>query len=339
MEKNDRERWIVTGAAGHLGSTVVRELTGAGREVYGLLLPGEAPKVSGPTVRYFTGDVCSPDSMRPLFENAAGRALIVIHTAALISIAEKMPPGLYAVNVEGVQNILRLCEEYKVERLVQVSSVHAIPELPCGQIMTEPAGFSPDSVVGGYAKTKAEAAQAVLDAAAAGLNAVIVLPSGILGPYDRGANHLCQMVAAYLRGSLPACVAGGYDFVDVRDVAHGCILAAQRGKAGESYILNGRYVTLKELLDAAGRICGKKPIPVLPVFLAKLAVPWIGLYTRARHRRPLYTAYSLHTVRCNSRFSGEKARRALGYTTRPLETTVRDMVEWLTQNPPPEAAE
>jgi dihydroflavonol-4-reductase len=323
------KRYIVTGAAGHLGSTILRELSASGCEVCGLLQPGRAPKVTGPGITYRTGDVRDIDSMRDLFEYGEGRDTCVIHTAAMISIAGKMPPSLHAVNVDGVKNILRLCREYKIKRLVHVSSVHAIPEMPRGQTMREPLSFSPGLVNGGYAKTKAEAAQAVLDAAEDGLDAVIVFPSGILGPYDDGRNHLIQMTAEFMRGKLPACVRGGYDFVDVRDVAKGCILAAEYGKKGQGYILSGTNISLRDLLALMGKYCGRKPIPALPGFLAKLAVPFIGAYSRARGTRPLYTAYSLNTVSGNSCFSNEKARRELHYTVRDIEDTVRDMVEWM----------
>jgi len=323
------KRYIVTGAAGHLGSTILRELIDSGSEVYGLLLPGEIPIVNSPKVTYFTGDVCDSDSLRCLFEQGEGRELYVIHTAALISIAKEMPPNLHDVNVGGVRNILRLCSEYKVRRLVHVSSVHAIPELPKGQIMREPDSFSAERVNGGYAKTKAEAAQAVLDAAADGLDAVIVFPSGILGPYDEGRNHLIQMTGEFMKGKLPACVKGGYDFVDVRDAAHGCILAAEYGVRGQGYILSGTAVSLKELLSLAGKYCGRRQVPALPVSIAKLAVPFIGAYSHVRGSRPLYTSYTLSTVSGNSSFSNEKAKRELHYTVRSLEETVRDMVEWM----------
>lgn len=322
-------RYLVTGAAGHLGSTIIRELSASGCAVRGLLLPGETPKVTGGNISYRTGDVCDAESLRGLFENGQGRPLCVIHTAALISIAEKVPPKLYAVNVDGVKNILRLSREYHVRRLVHVSSVHAIPELPRGQVMREPDAFSADLVDGGYAKTKAEAAQCVLDAAGEGLDAVTVFPSGILGPYDDGKNHLIQMTAEFMRGRLPACVAGGYDFVDVRDAAHGCLLAAAYGEKGQGYILSGTGLPLKALLALVGKYCGRKPVPALPAGAAKLAVPFAEACCRLSGTRPLYTAYSLRTLAGNSSFSNEKAKRELGYTVRDIEETVRDMVAWL----------
>ena len=186
--------------------------------------------------------------------------------------------------------------------------------------------FSPDYVTGGYAKTKAEATRAVLKAAEEGLDVVVVHPSGILGPYDRSGNHLVQMVSEYLRGTLPACVKGGYDFVDVRDVASGCLLAAEKGRKGECYILSDKYCEIREVLDIVGEVSGKKKLPVLPLWMAKLAAPFMQLHSRRKKQRPLYTAYSLHVLGSGERFSHKKATEELGYSPRDLRLTIRDMV-------------
>ena len=163
-------------------------------------------------------------------------------------------------------------------------------------------------------------------AAQEGLDAVVVHPSGILGPYDRSGNHLVQMVAEYLHGTLPACVKGGYDFVDVRDVAEGCLLAAEKGRKGECYILSDRYCEIREVLEIAGAVSGKKKLPVLPLWMAKMAAPFIQLHARRKKRRPLYTAYSLHVLGTGERFSHKKATEELGYHPRDLKVTIRDMV-------------
>lgn len=322
-------RFIVTGAAGHLGSTIMRRLSEAGEEAYGLLLPGEQAKVLHPQLRYFYGDVCDKQSLRPLFEEGGQRELVVIHTAALISIARKMPAKLYQVNVEGTKNVVALCQAYGVKRLVHVSSVHAIPEQPNRRVMGEVSVFSPDWVTGGYAKTKAMAAQAVLGAVAEGLDAVIVFPTGIIGPYDKGGNHLIQTVSEYLHGKLRVCVKGGYDFVDVRDVADGCLRAAEQGHRGTCYILGGHYASIQQLLTLVGRRCGRRTAPALPLWVAKAAVPLIGAWTHLSHQRPVYTSYSLLALSSNSNFSSQKARQELGYQPRPLADTVADMVDWL----------
>ena len=144
--------YIVTGANGHLGGTIVRMLRRAGAAVRGLVLPAEKVADTG-TVRYFKGDVRDKASLEPLFADTDGRDVVVIHTAGIVDIADKVSPAMYAVNVGGTRNITALCLEHRVSRLVYVSSVHAIPEKDGLQVLREVHHFSPDEVVGGYAKT------------------------------------------------------------------------------------------------------------------------------------------------------------------------------------------
>ena len=310
-----------------MGSTVVRVLLERGAAVRGLLLPSEQPAVPG--AEYIYGDVLKSESLSSLFQHQDDERLVVIHTAGLIDVTGEMSQRLYDVNVTGTKNVLALCAIYQVDKLVHVSSVHAIPETGQPTLQTEITAFSPDTVVGGYAKTKAEATQAVLDAAANGLPAVVVHPSGIIGPYDEGRNHLVQMVRDFMEGRLPACVKGGYDLVDVRDVAAGCIAAAERGRVGECYILSGEYHEIREILGLAAVLCGKKAPPTLPMPLARLTEPVLGTMARKWGQRPLYTKYTLDTVESNTRFSSQKAHEELEYTTRSIQATIRDTVQWL----------
>lgn len=126
--------------------------------------------------------------------------------------------------------------EFGASRLVYVSSVHAIPEKPAPETITEPDRFAPDEILGDYGKSKAMATALVLEAAQSGLNASVVLPSGILGPGDLARGNMTRMLLSFCRGRLPLGVKGGYDFVDVRDVAAGVLACTERGKAGECYI-------------------------------------------------------------------------------------------------------
>lgn len=319
--------YIITGANGHLGNTILRTIDKTKNQVRGLILPGENPYLAG--VNYYFGDVTKPETLPPLFENTFGSEVYVIHTAGIISIENNVSEKLRQVNVGGTKNIVDLCKEYKVKRLVYVSSVHAIPEGEKSETLTEISHFSPDEVIGGYAKTKAEATQIVLDAAKEGLNAVVVHPSGILGPYDNSGNHLVQLVKDYIKGKLPACVKGGYDFVDVRDVAAGCLLAAEKGRQGECYILSNRHYEIKDILAIAKTICGGKRIPVLPMWMAKMAEPFLRKTAEIRKRRPLYTKYSLHTLTANDKFSHEKATKELGYHPRDIKTTIADTLFYI----------
>lgn len=327
--------YLVTGARGHLGGTLVRLLERSGGEVRGLKLPGEEGE-DRERVTYFSSDVRDKDSLRPLFQGVAGREAVVFHTAAIVDISGEVTPQMYDVNVNGTKNVLALCREYGVRRLVYVSSVHAIPEKGSSSVLREVDRFSPQMVTGGYAKTKAEATQAVLDAAAQGLDAVVVHPSGILGPFDGPGNHMVQLVKEYVAGKLPACVKGGYDFVDVRDVAAGCLAAAEKGRKGECYILSNRHYEIKEVLAMARKLCHGRRLPVLPMWMAQAAQPLLGFVAKVRKQRPLYTKYSLYTLRSNDKFDHGKATAELGYRPRDLRQTVRDTVRWLAKKPVPQ---
>ena len=159
-------------------------------------------------VSWYTGDVRRTESLRALFSGLDGRDVYVIHAAGVVDISGEMSARMRDVNVEGTKNIIAFCREFSVKRLVYVSSVHAIPEREDMGVMREIRAFSPDAVTGGYAKTKAEATQAVLDAAATGLDAVVVHPSGILGPMTTRATIWCRCCATICTAScLPACAA------------------------------------------------------------------------------------------------------------------------------------
>ena len=331
MEKT----YLVTGACGHLGGTLLRLLERTGAQVRGLRLPSEQARDRA-HVTYYPGDVRDRDSLRPLFRGLAGREVVVFHTAAIVDISGEVTPQMHDVNVNGTKNILALCREYGVKRLVYVSSVHAIPEKDGYAVLREVDRFSPQQVTGGYAKTKAEATQAVLDAAAQGLDAVVVHPSGILGPFDGAENHLVQLVKEYAGGKLPACVKGGYDFVDVRDVAAGCLAAAEKGRSGQCYILSNRHYEVQEVLAMAKTLCHGRRLPVLPMWMAQAAEPLLGWVARVKKQRPLYTKYSLYTLRSNDRFDHGKATAELGYRPRDLRQTVRDTLRWLAKKPVPE---
>lgn len=324
--------YLITGADGHLGSTLVRLLRRREAQIRGLVLPGHQGK-DVPGLTYVQGDVRDKESLRPLFAGIPrGTQTIMIHTAGIVDISQEVSQRVWDVNVGGTKNILSLCQEYGVSRLVHVSSVHAIPEGDKSTVLSEVDHFDPDEVVGGYAKTKAEATQAVLDAAAIGLDAVVVHPSGILGPYEGSGNHLVQMVSDYLHGKLPACVSGGYDFVDVRDVAMGCLLAAEKGRRGECYILSNRHYEVREVLQIVRSTAGGRRLPVLPMWMAKAAAPMFQGIAKMQKKRPLYTSYSLHTLESNDKFSHDKATAELGYRPRDLRETLRDTAAWLRSN-------
>lgn len=318
------QTYVITGANGHLARNIIEILKKRACRIIGLLLPAERAQ-DGENLRYLHGDVTDRASLDAVFE-AAGEGAVVIHAAGIVSIADHPSPKLRAVNVEGTRNVIEACEAHGARRLVYVSSVHALPELPMGETICEINSFDPKKVVGAYAQTKAEASALVLAAAKRGLDAVIVHPSGIIGPGDAGGNHINQLILDYVRGKLPAGVRGGYDFVDVRDAAMGCVLAAERGRSGRCYILSNRFFSIPELFSYIRAVVGGRKKPCVPVGLARMALPFIALRARITRTRPLFTRYSLYTIVSNARFSHARATRELGYRPRPMQQTIADTV-------------
>lgn len=325
--------FIITGANGFLGNNIVRKLIeDKNNEVRVLVLPEDkTDALDGLNCEIYKGDVTKKDSLNNIFEiKESNVEVYVIHCAAIVYIKSKYNPKVYEVNVNGTKNIIEKVLEINA-KLVYVSSVHAITEKANNEIITEIKDFNPDKVEGQYAKTKAEIAKYVLEMVEKkGLNACIVHPSGIIGPNDFGNSHLTQLIIDFANGRLKACVKGGYDFVDVRDVADGIINACYKGRTGECYILSNRYVEIRELLNIVSEVRNTKMIKtVIPMWLAKLTAPLSEIYYALLKQAPLYTKYSLYTLGANSNFSNEKAKKELGYKNRELKETVRDTVNWL----------
>ena len=242
------DKYLVTGATGFLGRAVVEALARRGARVHALVLHDDPyinllPK----EVHTVIGDVYAENSLTDFFADADSRTC-VIHCAGVVSVASRPGSRLYQVNVGGTWRVLRQCMEHDVGKMVYVSSVHAIPEKPKGCIITEDCEFSPGLVDGDYAKSKATATELVFAAAERGLNASIVFPSGIIGPGDLQGGSFTSMAKSFLAGKLPLAVRGGYDFVDVRDVAKGILDCSESGELGKGYILSGHYVTIRKML-------------------------------------------------------------------------------------------
>jgi dihydroflavonol-4-reductase len=272
------------------------------------------------------------DDLEALFIAAGKDAEIVfIHTASVVHIGKnkKIIKEMYDTNINGTQNIINICIKYGV-RLLYVSSVHAITEPKCSSLTTEIKAFNPKKVVGKYAKTKAMASKLVMEAATKGLDAVLVHPSGITGPHDYSGTHMTQIIEDYSGGRIPAATSGGYDFVDVRDVADGVLAAIEKGKSGDCYILSNEYYSVKEMLDLLHELgVGKKVKFKLPILVARMGLPFLSIYFKLRRKRPLYTPYSLYTLRSNSNFSHAKATNELNYKPRTLEESLKDAIKFL----------
>ena len=327
--------YLVTGAAGFLGSNVCAQLLARGDAVRAFVLTGDpAAQYVPDEVEQVEGDLTNLDDVDRFFTVPAGTATVCIHCASLVTVDPDYSEKLMCVNVDGTKNIIAAAQAHpECQKLVYVSSTGAIPELPRGQRIREVKHFYPydeGRVVGWYSRTKAMATQAVLDAAAAGLNACVVHPSGILGPNDHALSETTRTLIDIINGEMPVGMAGSFNLCDVRDLAAGTIAAADRGRAGECYILANEEVTLKELCDILERDLGCKGCSVyLPLSVAKPLAKQLEASARRKGTKPLMTSFSVYNLERNNSFDYSKAINELGYTTRSYEETLHDIAVWL----------
>ena len=317
--------WLVTGATGHIGNVLVRKLLARGERVRALILPGESrDSIQGLDVEAVEGDVLNLDSLFKSLRGIRG----IFHLAGVISIMPGPNPFVRRVNVEGTKNVLRAAKERGIGKLIYTSSIHAVKRVE-DSVIDETLPYDADNPYGAYDRSKAEATLEVLNAARAGLEAVVACPTGVIGPYDFRGSMMGAVIHDAATAKPTLYVDGAYDFVDVRDVADGLISAAQNGKRGESYILSGRKISVRYLLETVREITGRNFFQMkIPFDLARLAAMFTPMYYGAARATPRFTPYSLEVLRSNANISHAKAARELGYKPRSLYESISDTVKW-----------
>ena len=330
--------YLLTGAAGFLGSNICLQLLEKGCKVRALVLPNDkSVKYIPGAVEVVFGDLCDADSLEPFFNVPEGCSSVIIHCASMVTVDPQYSEKLMAVNVGGTRNIITKCLAHpECEKLVYVSSTGAIPEQPHGTPITEVDRFTPcdpKKVVGAYSQSKATATQMVLDAVKVmGLKACVVHPSGILGPNDHALGETSRTVLQIIRGEMPMGMQGSFNLCDVRDLAAGTIAAIDKGRIGECYILANEPVTLKEMCEMLRKECSAKKISIyLPLGLADKIAQTLEKQAEKTGKKPLMTTFSVYNLARNNVFDYSKAQRELGYTTRPYQQTIHDEVQWMMQ--------
>ena len=319
----------VTGASGHIGSSVCRQLLDRGYEVVALVFD-DKEAIEGLPLEIIKGNVLDRSSLKSLLEGCHG----VIHAAGQITLGYKFDQKMYDINVKGTLNMLEVAKELGVKRFVQFSSVHAYRQGPHDKPVTDQSEFIKDGESIYYDQTKRDGHLLALEAAKNGQEVMVVCPTAVLGAPDHKISKLGQAVIDIVKGNVPASVKGGFDFVDVNDVAMGSILAMEKGIPGHTYILGNEYHSIQSFgnltLESAG---SKKRLIELPIFLAYVGLPFIQLYAAITKRPPLYDkAYIDVLLDGNENTSSERAKEELGYNPRPLKETLVETVKWFREN-------
>ena len=328
--------YLLTGAAGFLGTNICMQLLEAGCKVRALVLRGDkSVKFIPEQVEVVLGDLTDAPSLEPFFTVPEGCTSVVIHCASMVTVNPNYSEKLMAVNVGGTRNIItKVLNHPECEKMVYVSSTGAIPEQPHGTPITEVSKFTPcdpRKVVGAYSQSKATATQMVLDAVQVmGLKACVVHPSGILGPNDHAIGETTNTLLQIIKGEMPMGMQGSFNLCDVRDLAAGTIAAVDKGRIGECYILANKTVTLKEMCDMLHAECNAKKIKFyLPLDLADKIAAGLEKQAEKTGKMPLMTTFSVYNLARNNEFDCTKARTELGYTTRSYEETIHDEVQWM----------
>lgn len=314
----------VTGASGHIGANLVRALCAQNQPTRAIIhIHQEA--VAGLNVELVPADTRNLESLCHALDGAD----VVYHLAGFISLSMDEWPAVEAVNIIGTRNVAEACLRCGVRRLVHFSSIHAITREPMGIPVDESRPLIESQSYPPYDRSKAAGEKEILKGIERGLDAIILRPTAIIGPHDYQPSHFGWALLAIANGKLPALVAGGFDWVDVRDVVAGAMRAEERAPAGAKYILSGHWVSLPQVAELIQEITGvPAPSFVCPTWLAQLGAPIVSTFDRLAGRRPLYTSVSIRALHNNQQISHKKATGELDYHPRPFRETIIDTLRW-----------
>lgn len=310
----------VTGASGYFGNNLCRALIAENYDVR-VLIHKNTQALEGLPLTKLHGDILDLSSLKSFFSGVD----IVFHLAAKISINGDPDGSVMQTNVEGTRNVVQACLACGVKRLIHVSSIHALEQEPLDVEVDESRPFIG---VEGFLhdRSKSLAEREVMKGIEKGLDAVILNPTSLIGPFDYAPSLMGNVLINLYQQRLPSLVQGGFNWVDVRDVVQSALNAIKRGKKGERYLLAGHWKTVKEISEAAAQITGK-PAPkfTFPIWFTRACLPLARAYSRLRGIPLFYTEESLDILlRANRNINSSKAQEELGHSPRPLEETLAD---------------
>lgn len=316
---------VVTGASGHVGVNLVPTLLQRGDRVR-VVDTRLDPMLAAWGVEWCPVDVCDGEAVARALDGSE----VVYHLAALISVVGGMAGRVERVNVGGVATVAAAARRAGVRRLVHCSSVHAYDTAAMRHLLLdERAPKAARRSLPAYDRSKAAGERALQAEVARGLDAVVCNPSGILGPRDPAPSRMGRFFLALRARRVPALVEGGFDWVDVRDVVDALVVAAEKGRVGENYLLGGRAASVRSLAETASGVTGvPAPLVTLPMWFARIWSPAATSVARRTADPLLYTADTLHALDTFPHVDPAKAQAELGFDPRPLAETIADLYAW-----------
>ena len=320
---------FVTGGAGHVGGNLVRQLLYNGWQVR-CLIHQDTRALEGLDVENRKGDL----SDTAVLAKQMSGCDVVFHTAAYVAVENIDIPLMEKINVGGTKAMCKAALANQVEQFIHFSSIHAFQQQPTSDTLTEDRPLVQDSKAAPYDRTKAAAQRHVLDACNQGLNASILHPTGVIGPYDFKPSRMGQVISDIAKQKMPITINSGFNWVDVRDVCNTAINCIEKGKSGQHYIVPGEWASFEQIAKIIAGLIGKRTLYMtLPFWTAYTAIPFAYLRAKLMGQRPSFSRGSLHalSVQCKD-IPGTLARQEIGHQSRPLESTLKDTIDWLMKN-------
>ena len=320
-------RIAITGASGHVGANLCRALIAKGYDINALYNQDDRA-LKGLPINIIKGNVNSLESLDHLMNGAQ----VVIHAAAYISVNQHNDNLVIETNVEGTRNIINKCLQHNIKRLIHFSSIHAFNAFPLNQPLDETRDLVKHHTYI-YDNTKAQSESLVSEANGNGLETVILSPTSVIGPNDFKPSMVGRSLINIYKGKVPALIDGGYDFVDVRDLADAAINAITMARPGQKYLLSGNWHSIKEFGSIVSKVSGiKSPWFVCPIWLAKISLPLAKLFLNEEIRL-IFNKQTLEILEDGHRnISSAKAQKELQFSCRPLHQSINDSFNWFKEN-------
>lgn len=315
----------VTGASGHVGNVVCRQLIEKGHQVRALYY-SDKTALENLNLELFKGNVLEPSDMEGFVKNCD----VIINSAAIISIHGDPTGIVFKTNTEGPRNIINASIKAGVKKIIHLSSTHAVMENPLDQPFDETRPYKTAANFA-YDYSKATGEQIMLEAFRNGkIEGCVVRPSSVVGLHDYKPSEIGKALIDFYNRKIPMLPPGGYNFIDVRDISRSIVNTIEQGRNGEIYLLSGKYYSLKEFAGVVTKVSGiKTPKTVMPFWLMRALLPFVKVYGKLTKAAPVFTIEAITALKLgHPNMDSSKAAKELDHYYRPLSETIADFYEW-----------